>query len=49
MAILRRYANSCKMANVTAADCIGCGQCEDACPQRLPIISYLERIKEELV
>ena len=44
----RRYANSCKKAGVTAADCIGCGQCEDACPQRLPIISYLERISEEL-
>ena len=44
----RRYANTCKKAGVTAGDCIQCGQCEDACPQRLPIISYLERIDEEL-
>jgi multimeric flavodoxin WrbA len=30
------------------ADCIACGQCEDACPQRLPIISYLEMVGEKL-
>ena len=44
----RRYANSCKNAGVTADDCIQCGQCEDACPQRLPIMSYLDQISEEL-
>lgn len=43
-----RYERACNAAGVTADDCIQCGQCEDACPQRLPIISYLERIAAEL-
>ncbi|MBR3317900.1 MAG: aldo/keto reductase [Atopobiaceae bacterium] len=44
----RRYESACEQAGVTAADCIQCGQCEDACPQRLPIISHLEQIDDEL-
>lgn len=44
----RRYARACEKAGVTADDCIQCGQCEGACPQRLPIMSYLETIGEEL-
>ena len=44
----RRYASACEEAGVTADDCIQCGQCEAACPQRLPIMSYLENIGEEL-
>lgn len=45
---IRRYENACKKAGVTAEDCIECGQCEGACPQRLPIISYLDMVDEEL-
>ena len=29
-----------------ASDCIQCGQCEEACPQHLPIISLLEKCRE---
>ena len=29
-----------------AGECIQCGQCENACPQQLPIISLLEKCKE---
>ena len=30
-----------------ASDCIKCGKCEDACPQKLPIRELLESVAEE--
>ena len=31
-----------------AEDCIACGQCENACPQGLPIVSLLRQCLEDL-
>ena len=45
---IRRYKRASEAASVTASDCIQCGQCEEACPQRLPIIYYLAQIAAEL-
>ena len=31
-----------------ASDCISCGQCENACPQGLKIVSLLRQCRSEL-
>ena len=38
------YKRDSEKAGVKASECIACGQCEGACPQRLPIISLLEEV-----
>ena len=44
----RRYAGTLERAGVGADACIGCGQCEAACPQGLPIIELLAQTAEAL-
>lgn len=31
-----------------ASDCVACRQCEEACPQHLPVVSHLERCAQNL-
>ena len=54
---LRRYPDDWRSHNFysvltersgKASDCIGCGQCERACPQHLPIIALLKEATELL-
>ncbi|MBQ4303508.1 MAG: aldo/keto reductase [Lachnospiraceae bacterium] len=44
----RRYAMFGQGEGSLADACIKCGQCEGACPQHLPIITYLEEIASAL-
>ena len=44
----RRYAMFGQGEGSLADACIKCGQCEGACPQHLPIITYLEEIAAAL-
>ncbi|MBE6136481.1 MAG: hypothetical protein E7181_04365 [Erysipelotrichaceae bacterium] len=44
----KRYYDTVATVNRgKASDCIKCGQCEDACPQRLPIRDLLEQVAKE--
>ncbi|MDO4538979.1 MAG: aldo/keto reductase [Coriobacteriales bacterium] len=44
----RHYKEDAEDEDVWASQCIQCGQCEAACPQRLPIIEYLQQVAEAL-
>lgn len=41
------YNNISLGAGSRAGDCIGCGRCEEACPQHLPIRKYLKDVAEK--
>ena len=43
-AIQKNYYETHVEQNAPASACIGCGQCEGVCPQKLPIIKILQKI-----
>ena len=43
-----RNAYSWRTQGEKASACLKCGQCEDACPQHLPVMSLLEEVAEAL-
>ena len=34
--------------HAAASRCIGCGQCEEKCPQKLPVMEYIQQVAKEL-
>lgn len=42
------YVNNEKAPGATTSDCIGCGKCEDSCPQKLDIRNLLKMVDEKL-
>lgn len=41
------YYNNIAINHGKASECIGCNQCESACPQHLPITTYLKDVVEK--
>jgi len=41
------YYNNIAINNGKASECIGCNQCEGACPQHLPIVTHLKDVVEK--
>ena len=44
----KNFYNGLKARYGAASDCIGCGQCENVCPQHLPIIQLMKEAAEIL-
>ena len=41
------YYNNISLRHGKAGDCVGCGQCEKACPQHLTIRDFLKNVAEK--
>lgn len=41
------YCNNIAINSGKASECINCKQCERACPQHLPITTYLKDVAEK--
>lgn len=41
------YYNNISLKYGKASECIACGQCEQACPQHLPIMEYLRNVADK--
>ena len=44
----RQYYEELTKDTGRAADCVACGQCENVCPQHLPVIELLRECSEKL-
>ncbi len=44
----QNYVNNEKSPGATVADCIGCGMCEEKCPQKLQIRDLLQMVERKL-
>ena len=44
--IHEQYYENYLSSHGKAGDCIACGQCERACPQRIPIIEWMKKVSE---